>query len=172
MTISRLVNAFFRWELNSCETIVKDGVASPIDYANASPDLALTSLHYYFPWAIKALVRWSVFCLATRRRLRLDLDSRTYFDLGDRADLTYEEKLAGYRRLADEYFQVDDYRAFCDRHLGQLDEAAHEWFTSLEFDELLVRTVTATFPPHEHERFVAHYRGLSEAWARDDDVSS
>ena len=28
VTISRLVNAFFRWEFNSCETIVKDGVAS------------------------------------------------------------------------------------------------------------------------------------------------
>ena len=25
ITISRLVNAFFRWEFNSCETIVKDG---------------------------------------------------------------------------------------------------------------------------------------------------
>src|SRR5205814_10386337 len=49
--ISRLVNAFFRWEFNSCETIVKDGIAYPIDYANASPDVALTSLHYYFPWA-------------------------------------------------------------------------------------------------------------------------
>ena len=59
VSISRLVNAFFRWEFNSCETIVKDGVAYPIDYANASPDVALTSLHYYFPWAIKALVRWS-----------------------------------------------------------------------------------------------------------------
>src|SRR6478735_2791335 len=56
LTISRLVNAFFRWEFNSCETIVKDGVAYPIDYANASPDVALTSLHYYFPWAITALV--------------------------------------------------------------------------------------------------------------------
>ena len=52
VTISKLVNAFFRWEFNSCETIVKDGVAYPIDYANASPDVALTSLHYYFPWAI------------------------------------------------------------------------------------------------------------------------
>ena len=52
------MNAFFRWEFNSCETIVKDGVAYPIDYANASPDVALTSLHYYFPWAITALVRW------------------------------------------------------------------------------------------------------------------
>ena len=59
VTISRLVNAFFRWEFNSCENIVKDGVVHPIDYANASPDIALTSLHYYFPWAIKTLVKWS-----------------------------------------------------------------------------------------------------------------
>jgi hypothetical protein len=49
-TISRLVNAFFRWEFNSCEVIVKNGEAYPIDYANASPDIALVSLHYYFPW--------------------------------------------------------------------------------------------------------------------------
>jgi len=25
----------------------------------------------------------------------------------------------------------------------------------------------STFPPHEHEQFVAHYRGLLDAWARD-----
>jgi hypothetical protein len=27
--------------------------------------------------------------------------------------------------------------------------------------------VQDTFPPHEHEHFVAHYRGLLAAWARD-----
>ncbi len=65
MTIGRLVNAFFRWEFNSCETLVKDGEVYPIDYANACPDVALTSLHYYFPWAMKALVKWCVFALVT-----------------------------------------------------------------------------------------------------------
>ena len=80
VTISRLVNAFFRWEFNSCETIVKDGVASPIDYANASPDVALTSLHYYFPWAIRALVRWSAFCSATGRQMRINQTTRDYFE--------------------------------------------------------------------------------------------
>jgi len=167
VTISRLVNAFFRWEFNSCETIVKDGIAYPIDYANASPDVAVTSLHYYFPWAIVALVRWSVFCLATRREMRVNQNSRDYFELGDRDELSYEEKLAAYRELADDYFQVDAYREFCERELSHLDEIAHAWFTSTEFDDLLVSTVMSTFPPHEHEHFVAHYRGLLDAWARD-----
>ena len=82
-------------------------------------------------------------------------------------DLTYEEKLAKYRELADDYFQVDAYREFCDTHLAHLDELAHAWFTSAEFDDVLVQTVTTTFPQHEHERFVAHYRGLMDAWAAD-----
>ena len=168
VTISRLVNAFFRWEFNSCETIVKGGVAYPIDYANASPDVAVTSLHYYFPWAIKALVRWSAFCVCTRREMRINQNSRDYFDIGDDPRLDYDARLERYRSLADDYFQVDDYRAFCDRHLANLDEIAHEWFTSSLFDEVLVDTVRTTFPRHEHEQFVAHYRGLLAAWARDD----
>jgi hypothetical protein len=166
-TISRLVNAFFRWEFNSCETIVKDGVAYPIDYANASPDVALTSLHYYFPWAIKALVRWSVFCLATRREMRINQNSRDYFDWGDREDIDYETKLAAYRKLADDYFQVEAYNEFCESKLAHLDEIAHDWFTSDEFDTLLVKTVVSTFPVHEQEHFVSHYRGLLAAWAMD-----
>jgi hypothetical protein len=167
VTISRLVNSFFRWELNSCEVIVKDGVAYPIDYANASPDLSLTSLHYYFPWAIAALVRWAVFCTATGRRMPLDQDSRTYFDVGDRDDLGYEDKLRAYRRLADGFFQADEYAAFCAEHLAHLDDAVREYVAGPELDRLLVETVRATFPPHEHDAFVAHYRGIMAAWSRD-----
>jgi hypothetical protein len=32
---------------------------------------------------------------------------------------------------------------------------------------VLVETVRSTFPAHEHERFVEHYRGLLAAWARE-----
>jgi len=167
VTISLLVNAFFRWEFNSCEVLVRDGGVHPIDYANASPDVAITSLHYYFPWAIRALVRWAAFCAVTRRRMRVFQDSREYFELGDDASLSYEEKLAGYRRLADAYFAADEYRAFCDEAVPQADEAAVELVESAEFDEMLVSTVRSTFPPHEHDRFVEHYRGLLAAWARD-----
>jgi hypothetical protein len=167
VAISRLVNAFFRWEFNSCETIVKDGVAYPIDYANASPDVALTSLHYYFPWAITTLVKWCAFCVVTRRSMAVGQDYRPYLAVGDREDLSYEQKLDEYRRLTDEYFQIEAYEEFCARNLGHLDELAHEWFTSRELDDLLVETVVSTFPPHEHEQFVAHYRGLLGAWAAD-----
>jgi hypothetical protein len=167
VTISRLVNAFFRWEFNSCETIVKDGVASPIDYANASPDVALTSLHYYFPWAMRALVRWTAFCCATGRPMRLNQSTGDYFAIADRDDLGYEEKLAEYRKLADGYFQVDEYEEFCAAKLPRLDDVLLEWVEGPDFDRLLVETVRSTFPPHEHDHFVAHYRGLLGSWARD-----
>lgn len=167
VTIARLVNAFFRWEFNSCEVIVKDGVAYPIDYANASPDVALTSLHYYFPWAIAALVRWSAFCLLSGRLMKLDQDTRAYYAVGDREDLPYEEKLAEYGRLADAYFEREAYEALCAEQLAHVDELVLEYVETPAFDELLVRTVTETFPAHEHERFVAHYRGLLSSWASD-----
>jgi hypothetical protein len=167
VTISRLVNAFFRWEFNSCETIVKGGEAHPIDYANASPDVAVTSLHYYFPWAIEALVRWCAFCLVTHRPMRINQDTRDYFAVADRDDLDYREKLNEYRRLAEEYFQVEAYEQFCGSALPHVHELMLEYVESPEFDDLLVGIVTTTFPPHEHEHFVAHYRGLLAAWARD-----
>jgi hypothetical protein len=56
VAISRLINAFFRWEFNSCECLVRGDEVFPIDYANACPDIGLTSLHYYFPWAIRTVV--------------------------------------------------------------------------------------------------------------------
>jgi hypothetical protein len=167
VTISRLVNAFFRWEFNSCETLVRGSDVFPIDYANASPDVAITSLHYYFPWAISALVKWSAFCLVTGRAPQLDLDTRRYFEIGDREDLSYEEKLAAYRRLADEYLETDRYQDFCASRLGHFDALALEFFGSRELDDLLVDTVRSLYPPQEHERFIAHFRGLIGLWVRD-----
>jgi hypothetical protein len=172
VSISRLVNAFFRWEFNSCETLVRGDDVYPIDYANASPDVALTSLHYYFPWAIKALVRWSAFCVATGRPNRIDQDTGRYFELGDRADLSYADKLAAYRELADDFFEIERYQEFCAEALPGLDETMLEYVESGDFDRLLVETVQTTFPAHEHEHFAAHYRGLLDAWAKDQRVTA
>ena len=166
VTIGKVVNAFFRWEFNSCETLVRGGQVHPIDYANACPDVSLTSLHYYFPWAMTALVKWSLFCTATGRTPRVDLDTRRWYDVAD-AGGTYEHKLAAYRRMADDYFETERYTEFVATQLGDLDAVAHEFFSSADFDRLLVETVQSTFPAHEHEQFVAHYRGLVGAWVDD-----
>jgi len=166
VTIGKIVNAFFRWEFNSCETLVRDGEVHPIDYANACPDVAITSLHYYFPWAMTSLVKWSLFCTATKRRPRVDLDTRRWLDVAD-TDASYAEKLTTYRKMADDYFQAAKYRDFCAAKLKNLDAVAYDYFTSADFDRLLVETVQTTFPAHEHDQFVAHYRGLFDLWAKD-----
>src|SRR5262249_42305420 len=116
--------------------------------------------HYYFPWAIVALVRWCAFALAQNRQMRIDVDPRPWFEVADRDDLSYEEMLRELRQLADEYFEADAYAEFCAGPLSRLADAANEWFASEDFDRLLVATVRSTFPAHEHERFVEHYRGL------------
>jgi hypothetical protein len=168
VTIGRTVNAFFRWEFNSCETLIRGDDVFPIDYANACPDVALTSLHYYFPWAMKALVRWSVYCTVTGRHAPLFADVAPWFEIADQEDLGYGEKLAAYRRLADDYFEADQYAEFCATRMAGFDELVLEYVESSDFDRLLVDTVTSTFPPHEHDHFVAHFRGLLGAWTKDE----
>ncbi|HTS99605.1 MAG TPA: hypothetical protein VMI33_23595 [Streptosporangiaceae bacterium] len=168
VTIGRLVNAFFRWELNSCETLVKDGDIFPIDYANACPDLSLTSLHYYFPWAIRALVKWCVFALVTGRRARLDVATDPYFAIADDPGLSYAGKLDAYRALADGYFDTERYQDFCATRLPHIDEIVLDWVAGPAFDRLLTDTVRSVYPAREHDQFIAHLRGLTGLWAREE----
>ena len=167
--ISRIVNAFFRWEFNSAEMLVAGDEVYPIDYANACPDVAVTSLHYYFPWAITALVRWSAYCVVTGRTLgRRPAAPRRYFAIADDPDLDYDAKIDGLPRAGR--------RALRDRALlglvrrstsPHLDEAVAEWVASDAFDRLLRETVQATYPAHEQDEFLAHFRGLLGLWVAD-----
>jgi hypothetical protein len=144
--VVKTINAFFRWEFNSCESILKNGVLQPIDFANACPDVAIVSLHYYFPWAIKSLLAWSLFCLATDRRMRLDMNTRSYFDIAD-SERSYPEKLAAYEALADAYFDTERFAEFRATQLNHLDAVTWELAQAQEFDDMLVHNVRLTSHP-------------------------
>jgi len=167
ITIAQTVNAFFRWEFNSCEMLVQGNEVLPIDYANACPDVAVTSLHYYFPWAMRTLVKWTAFCVTTDRPARPHVDPTDWFAIADDPSRSYADKLAGYQALADRYFDKDHYDDFCASALPHIDEMVLSWVGSEEFDALLVSTVEATYPEHEVEMFLAHFRGLLDLWLND-----
>jgi hypothetical protein len=167
ITIAQTVNAFFRWEFNSCEMLVQGDEVLPIDYANACPDVAVTSLHYYFPWAMKALLKWSAFCVASDRRANPHVDPTGWFEVADRSELSYDDKLVEYQRLADRYFETERYQEFCASALPDLDDLVLSWVSSKAFDEILTHTIVATYPPHEVDQFMAHFRGLLDLWVHD-----
>ena len=39
-----------------------------------------------------------------------------------------------------------------------------DWVAGPDFDDLLIRTVRATYPADEQDRFTAHLRGLIGMW--------
>jgi hypothetical protein len=167
IAIAQTVNAFFRWEFNSCEMLVQGDAVLPIDYANACPDVAVTSLHYYFPWAMRTLVKWTSFCVATHRTPRSHVDTAEWFAVADDPDLGYADKVARYQGLADDYFERERYEEFCATALADIDDLVFDWVGSSEFEDLLEQTVVATYPPHETERFLGHFGGLLSLWRTD-----
>ena len=168
VAISRIVNAFFGWEFNSAEMLVAGDEVYPIDYANACPDVAVTSLHYYFPWAMRSLVRWTAFCAASGRASRLHVDPTPWFAVADDPALDYRAKLGRYQQLADAHFERERYEEFCAEALPDLDSQVLDWVSSPDFDRVLRETVQATYPAAEHERFLAHFRGLVSLWVTDE----
>ena len=165
-TIGQLVNAFFRWEFNSCEVIVKDGEAFPIDYANASPDMAMVSLHYHFPWAIQSLVAWCAFCAVTSRPMRVNQNTADYFEVAD-SELPYEEKLKRYRDLTDEYFQIEAFEEFRAEALPDLEELTVDYVESSDFQDLIEHAVRLEVEPENQERVIERSRTAVAAWCAD-----
>jgi len=168
MTI--VINAFFGWDFNSCEALRSNGVWRPIDFANACPDSQVTSLHYHFPWLIKSNLRWSIYCAATDRSMHANLNWEDYFKIAGR-DLPFEDKLDAYAKLAHDYFEVDDFEAFCDKHLSHLDEVAHEFFASNIVLDAIRQKVEALYPEHEVDQFTEMFWNRIQTW-RDESQSA
>ena len=157
------INTFFGWDFNSCEALRQGGVYYPIDFANACPDSQVTSLHYHFPWLINAQIRWSVFCAATGRKMRQNVDWEPFYEIA-RQDLPFEDRLAAYGAIAEERLETDRFEEFCAQHLGHLDEVSREFFGSDIAKNAVRAKVESLFPEHEHEQFTEHFWGLIQKW--------
>ena len=157
------INSFFGWDFNSCEALRQAGAWYPIDFANGCPDSQVTSLHYHFPWLIKANLRWSLFCAATGRAMRQTLDWEPYYAIA-REDLPYREKLRRYADIARRHFDAERFAEFCRTHLGHLDEVAFEFFGSDAAREAVRQKVARLYPAHEVEPFTEMFWNRVQDW--------
>jgi hypothetical protein len=167
------INAFFGWDFNSCESLRSGGNWHPIDFANPCPDSQVTSLHYHFPWMIKANIRWSVFVAATGRRMRRNLDWQPFLDAAETADregMDLRQRLALFARIANEHMETERFAEFCATHLGHLDEVAWEFFGTDVAHDAVHQKVVDLFPAHEVDEFTDLFWERIQRWREDQRV--
>lgn len=170
--IAKIINAFYGWEHNSCETLISkdDSKIYVIDFANAYPDSSVISLHYYFPDLVKAMVKWLTFCAFVPRVGKINYMSEwpKYYKVLEDAEkkkFSYKEKLDKYEEIADKYFDTRKFQEFCEKYLADLDEKALGYFSSEDFDKIIVESVKRYFMiPEEIPSKIDHYRGLHNFW--------
>jgi len=165
------INSFFGWDFNSCESLHRDGVWHPIDFANACPDSQVTSLHYFFPWLVMANIRWSTFCAMTRKKMKMCPDWDPYWEILQQ-DMSYRQRLSAYAAIGHQRMETDRFREFCDQHLTHLEEQTHEFFGTDFAKETIRQKVGALFPEHEVESFTEHFWGRIQNWRNDLSPSS
>ncbi len=161
------INTFFGWDFNSCECLLKNEVWHPIDFANPCPDSQVTSLHSHFPWLVKSKLRWSLFCAATKRKMRPNLDWQPFFEIAAE-DRPFEEKLRAYGKLARKHFEQERFEEFCDKHLKGLDEAVWDYFGDDRARTAIRQKVESLFPDHEHDEFTDYFWTAVQEWREAD----
>lgn len=168
--ITKVINAFYNWDHNSCETLIDhEGIAHPIDFANAYPDSNITSLHYYFPELVKGMARWLIFIAVTGRRKPLFAKEWDDFymvkEQANEEGWSYHQTLDEYAKIADKHFQTEEFNAFCQNQLANFEHEALDYFSSKEFDDIIVESVERYFSlPQERPEKNLHYRGIHQFW--------
>jgi hypothetical protein len=97
--------------------------------------------------------------------MKMNLDWQDYFAIADQ-DLPFDEKLAGYMKIARKRFDVEAFESFCARHLPHMDEVADEFFATGTARDAIHQKVTALFPAHEIETFTELFWNRVQEWRR------
>jgi hypothetical protein len=98
--------------------------------------------------------------------MRKAVDWDPYFEIADRDDLDFPDKLLAYAAIADDRLETERFEEFCATHLAHLDEVALEFFASDRAKEAVRLKVEALFPKHEHDKFTEHFWGLLQFWRK------
>ncbi|MEZ0374373.1 MAG: hypothetical protein ACAI44_35125, partial [Candidatus Sericytochromatia bacterium] len=168
--ITKIINAFYNWDHNSCEILVdQDGTSHPIDFANAYPDSNVTSLHFYFPELVKAMARWLIFIAVTGRKKPLFAqyweEMHKIKDKAEKKGWTYKQTIDAYAELADEAFQTKDFEKFVKESLPDFEAQAYSYFSSEGYDSIVSESVERYFKfPHEWPNKKMHYKGIHQFW--------
>lgn len=168
--ITKIINAFYNWDHNSCEILVDhEGMSHPIDFANAYPDSNVTSLHFYFPELVKAMARWLIFIAVTGRKKPLFAQYwDEFYKINEKAKKkgwTYKQKIDAYAELADEAFQTKEFEKFVKESLPEFEKQAYEYFASEAYSEIIGESVERYFKfPHEWPNKKMHYQGIHAFW--------
>lgn len=161
--ITLTINAYFGWDFNSCECLLADGDWRPIDFANPCPDSQVSSLHWHFPWLIGAKLRWALFCAATDRKFKLNLDWAPFHAIAA-GELPYREKVAAYAAIARERFDSKRFEDFCGEHLPHLDQVLRDYFATERARGAVRSKVEALFPEHEWDEFTERFWQSIQRW--------
>ena len=155
------------WEFNSCETIVKGGQGLPDRLRQRVPRHVDDQPPLLLPMGDQDAGQVGHRSARHRPADEARQDMQTYFEIGDRDDLSYEQKLEEYRRLADEHFDIERYNEFCNEHL-QHDRRGHgQYFIERRVRRLLVDTVRSTFPHTSTTSSSRTTGACSQAWVTD-----
>jgi hypothetical protein len=98
--------------------------------------------------------------------MHANLDWQRFFDIAAR-DISFDEKLEQYAKIALEHFEAEQVEEFCDKHLAHLDEVAHEFFGSDVVMDAIQQKVTALYPEHEIEQFSNLFWDRIQTWRQE-----
>ena len=139
---------------------------APIDYANASPDVAIHVAALLLPVGDARARALDGVRLVTGRQMRIDLDPREYFAIGDREDLSYDEKLRAYRGSPTSTSRPRATRS-SSRSRSALDELTVDYFEAPSSTISSCRSSARRSPSTSRSTSSSTTAGSSAAWAAD-----